>query len=106
MAEKIKQGDAFDLGVEVTLAGQPIAIADIAKVEFMIGGYRKMYPDEVTYSQADGKFYIPLTQQETFSWAVGSIFLDIRVQYSGGDVEGIDNPIPITVTDAISEVVI
>lgn len=101
---KIKQGDAYSLPVRVELNGAAIAAEDAAEIEFYIGGYRKIYPGEVTYSAEDGFFYIPLTQSETFAWAANSaVQLDARVKFSGGDVRGLEKMTNIGVVDAISE---
>lgn len=104
MATQIKQGDAYSLPVTVTLDGTSLDISDVEKVEFMFGTTRKMYPDTVTYS--DGKFYLPLTQAETFALAVKNILVDIRVKFVGGNVQGILKPLNVTVADAVSEAVL
>ena len=69
---KIKQGDAYSIPIRVRLNGELIAPENVAAAEFYIGGYRKLYPSEVTYSASDGYFYIPVTQEESFSWAESS----------------------------------
>ena len=104
MATQIKQGDAYSLPVTVTLDGTSLDISDVEKVEFMFGTTRKMYPDTVTYS--DGKFNLPLTQEETFALARGNILVDIRVKFVGGNVQGILKPISISIADAVSKEVL
>jgi len=106
MATRIKQGDAYSLPVTVTLDGTALDISDVSLVEFMFGSTRKLYPDTVAYSAADGKFYIPLTQEETFALSRGNIFLDIRVKFVGGNVQGILRPLGVSIVDAISEEVL
>lgn len=103
----IKQGDAFALPVEVRLADGGINIADIESVEFMFNDIRKVYPQDARYDAVDGLFYVPLTQQDTFSFpADETALLDIRVHFVGGDVLGIQQKQPIYVYDATSEVVL
>lgn len=107
MALKIKQGDAYAIPVAIEFDGAPLNPADVSVVEFVIGGIRKLYPDDVQYDRTDGYFYLPLTQEETFSFeADGSVELDIRVKYASGDVEGIQKHIGISVVDAVSEEVL
>lgn len=100
---KIKQGDAYSVPVKVNLNGAPVNIEDVELVEFVVGGYRKLYPDEVSY--ADDYFYIPLTQQETFSWPANTaVMIDARVKFIGGNVQGIEKKMSVGVVDAESEV--
>ena len=107
MAMKIKQGDAYAIPVAIEWQEEPLNTADVAAIEFVIGGIRKLYPGEVSYDAADGYFYLPLTQADTFSFeADSSVELDIRVKFSGGDVEGIKRILNIPVIDAISEEVL
>lgn len=104
---KIKQGDAYSIPIRVRLNGELIVPENVAAAEFYIGGYRKLYPSEVTYSASDGYFYIPVTQEESFSWAANSpITLDVRVKFIGGNVQGIEKPVSIGVVDAVSEEVL
>lgn len=59
------------------------------------------------YNSADGCFYLPLTQDETFAFpANGSVTLDIRVKFVGGDVVGVQRMESLAVADASSEVVL
>lgn len=107
MALKIKQGDAYAIPVAIEFDGAPLNPADVSVVEFVIGGIRKLYPGDVRYDDTDGYFYLPLTQADTFSFeADSSAELDIRVKFSGGDVEGIQKLVSIPVADAISEEVL
>lgn len=106
MATRIKQGDAYSLPVDIRLNDAPIDIIEVDEVEFMFGdGLRKLYPGDVNYSATDKVFYLPLTQNETFAFpANGSITLDIRVKFNGGNVIGIQRMIGVGVADATSEV--
>ena len=108
MATKIKQGDAYALPIQIRLNDELIDIADVETAEFYIGeDIRKLYPGDVTYEAADNTFYLPLTQADTFSFpANGSVTLDIRVKFTGGDVIGVLRPDALAVYDAVSEVVL
>lgn len=103
----IKQGDAYSIPVEVLLNNEGVVLADVAEVEFYIGGYRKLYPGDVSYGAETGCFYVPITQAESFSWPENSpVYLDARVKFKGGNVQGIEKQIGIGVVDAVSEVVL
>lgn len=58
------QGDAYSLAVTVKNNGQAVEIDDIEKIEMTLLYLQKYYPGQITY--ADGKFYFPLAQEETF----------------------------------------
>lgn len=107
MANWIKQGDAFSLPVAAKLNGEYLNIADVDTVEFYIGDVRKLYPGDVTYDTDDSVFLVPLTQEETFRFpANGSVAVDVRVKFVGGDVLGPKNMTYVPVFDARSEEVI
>ena len=108
MAIRIKQGDQYSLPITVSLNGEPLDAGEVDSAEFTLGGYmRKLYPGEVSYSASDGCFYLPLTQENTrSSVANGSVTLDIRVKFLGGDVIGVQRMESIAVADASSEVIL
>ena len=108
MATKIKQGDAYALPIQIRLNGELIGVEDVEAAEFCLGdGLRKLYPGDVSYEAGDNTFYLPLTQSDTFSFpATGSVSLDIRVKFTGGDVIGVLRPETLAVYDAASEVVL
>ncbi len=108
MAIRIKQGDAYSLPVLLRLNGEPVDPDSVAEVEFTFGnGLRKLFPGDAQYNSADGCFYLPLTQSETFAFpANGAVTLDIRVKFVGGDVLGVQRMESIAVADASSEVVL
>lgn len=108
MATKIKQGDAYALPIQIRLNGELIGVEDVEAAEFCLGdGLRKLYPGDVSYEAGDNTFYLPLTQSDTFSFqANGSVSLDIRVKFTGGDVIGVLRPETLAVYDAASEVVL
>lgn len=108
MATKIKQGDAYALPIQIRLNGELIGVEDVEAAEFCLGdGLRKLYPGDVSYEAGDNTFDLPLTQSDTFSFpANGSVSLDIRVKFTGGDVIGVLRPETLAVYDAASEVVL
>lgn len=108
MATRIKQGDAYALPIQIRLNGELIGVEDVEAAEFCLGdGLRKLYPGDVSYEAGDNTFYLPLTQSDTFSFpANGSVSLDIRVKFTGGDVIGVLRPDTLAVYDAASEVVL
>ena len=108
MAIRIKQGDAYSVPVLIRLNGEPVDIDEVAEVEFTFGnGLRKLFPQEVQYNSADNCFYLPLTQDETFEFpANGSVTLDTRVKFVGGNVIGAQRMDSAAVADATSEVVL
>lgn len=107
MAVKIKQGDAVSVPVNLELNGEATDLAEIEQVEFFIGGYRKLYPGEVSYDETEKCFYVPVTQEETFLWPENtSITIDARIKFHGGNVQGAEKQRYITVIDAVSEEVL
>ncbi len=103
----MKQGDAFRLPVRVTLNGLTLDAASVETAEFCVGALRKLYPDEVAFSEEEGLFYVPLTQQETLAFpANGAVAVDVRVRFIGGDVLGSRKMRFAAVADAVSEEVL
>ena len=94
--------------IQVRLNGELINADDVEAVEFCVGdALRKLYPEDVSYEPGNNTFYLPLTQQETFAFpANGSVALDVRVKFTGGDVIGVLRPDAFAVYDAASEVVL
>ena len=85
--------------------GEPIDVQEVEQIEFYIGGFRKLYPGDV--SIIGDEFNVPFTQEESLSWPEGGqIILDARVKFVGGDVQGIEKQIQIGVVDAVSEEVL
>jgi len=105
VAEKIKQGDAVLVPIEVRLNGEALNVAEAETVEFFIGGYRKLWPGEAIYDEDDGCFYVPVKQEESFSWQENTnIAVDVRVRFRGGNVMGAERLKYAFVVDAVSEV--
>ena len=114
MALTIKQGDAYSIPVSATLNGSALNLADVLMIEFTFGDgketiyTRKTFPEEVTLVDIDGGLWlmVPLTQEETFSFPVGAVAMDMRVYFAGGSVKGAKKMQYITVLDALSEEVL
>lgn len=108
MATKIKQGDAYKLPIKLTVGGEFVDIQDIQTVEVYVGSnIRKTYPGDIEYNAGDQMFYMPLTQDETFSLEANSgVSVDVRVKFTGGDVIGVYRMSTLAVYDATSEVVL
>ena len=103
----IKQGDAYDLRVELELNGEAVTAEKLPLlhcVEFMLGdGIRKVWPDDGSF--ADGAFLVPLTQRETFLLdAEEPAEFDVRAHFAGGAVVGVKKKLRVAVCGALSEV--
>ena len=48
----VKQGDAYQVPIELNMNGLPIPEEDIAAVEVYFGELRKTYPDDVSYQDS------------------------------------------------------
>lgn len=96
------QGDAYSLAVTVKNNGQAVEIDDIEKVELTLLYLQKYYPGQITY--ADGKFYFPLAQEETFRLPKVCP-MQIRVKFKSGDVLGSEKK-QIDVSAALSKAVL
>lgn len=102
----IKQGDSVLVPVAVSVGGAEVADEALELAEFYIGGLRKLWPGEVERDD-DGRFLVPLSQEETFAFRENSaIKLDVRLKFADGSVAGIKTPAYITVYDAVSEEVL
>ena len=104
---RIKQGDAYSVLCDIKLNDAALDMYWVEKVEFMLGGIRKLWPGEVEYDAANHLFYIPITQEESFSFpADGVVEADVRVKFQGDGVMGAKKKLYVRVSDAISEEVI
>ena len=105
----VKQGDAYDLRVVLELNGETVTAEDLPLlhcVEFMLGeGVRKVWPADGCF--ADGAFFVPLTQQDTFLLEEAEpAEFDVRVHFSGGAVVGVKKKLKVRICDALSDEVI
>lgn len=98
---QIKQGDAYDLTLDMTLGGQALNLAEVSAVEVMLDrGLRKfstvsetgegpVLTGDLGYDPASGLLRLPLSQQETFAFPGDkAIPVDLRVKLRGGAVLG------------------
>ena len=105
MSLKIMQGDQYASVFTGTQDGAPLDLSQIEMIEFIVGKLRNIYPGEVTAN--DGKFYFPLTQEETLNFKSAMQSVQIRVKFLGAEPVVVGVPIGgIRVTDAISKVVL
>lgn len=105
MSLKIMQGDQYAIVFTGVQDGAPLDLSKIEMIEFIVGKLRKIYPGEVT--ENDGKFYFPLTQEETFQFKSASQAVQIRVKFTGAEPVIIGTSIEgIRVSDSISKVVL
>ena len=104
METRVKQGDAYALPVEIMAGEEALDVSSVEAVEFRIGNLRKVYPEEVFY--AGGAFYVPLSQEETFSFrTMADVWFDLRIKYTNGTVQGIE-PMKIDVIQSLSREVL
>ena len=105
MSLKIMQGDQYAIVFTGVQDGAPLDLSKIEMIEFIVGKLRKIYPGEVTAN--DGKFYFPLTQEETMNFKSAMQSVQIRVKFLGAEPVVVGVPLGgIRVTDAISKVVL
>lgn len=107
MALTIKQGDQYDLEIEVAVNDQQITedtLYSVETVEFYLGDNMAEYRADGTGAVrfANGVFLFPLTQQMTFALRQAPARLDIRVKTTDGQVHGMQDPAWATVKDAVS----
>jgi len=94
------QGDKYSLGVEIkTKNGTLITDQNIEKVRIKLGNVEDGYPEgTVVYSSDDGKWKLPLTQEQTF--AMDHVRLQVRIIFENGDIFN-SEPQVVTVREAI-----
>lgn len=82
------QGDAYSIGFTVlNNAGSTVTPDDVIDVEISIGHLVKRYSNgQVTYF--DGRWFFPLSQEETFDYWPKAVHSQIRVKWNNGIVEG------------------
>lgn len=97
---EIKQGEAFDVPVTLTLNNETITSEDLYmldKIVFMIGHRQHALVMQTrdaadAYDSDAAAFLIPLAQSDTMFLRPGIYDCDIDVQFSGGNVLGIHKP--------------
>ena len=83
MTNQISQGDQYHISMAIKFNGETVDISKIEKVEITLHNKKKLYPEEITYS--DGVFLYPVTQEETFSLP-RIIEAQVRVKFKNADV--------------------
>ncbi len=86
MAISVMQGDSFEIPFVLrTKDGTLITAEMVEMVVLNLGNLSRQYPGDVSYR--DGKWMMPLTQKQTFSFK-GNVEPQARVQFIGGNVFG------------------
>ena len=105
----IKQGDAYGLPFQIRQEDGLITaetLDTVEVVEVYLGQERKEYraegDGEIYFDSEQNAFIYPLTQQETFAMPPRMIPADIRVKFKGEQVVGIQEPLFVSVKDAVS----
>lgn len=99
----IKRKTEFLLAIGLTrTGGEAVAIEDVEKVVFHLGGLEKVYPGEVGFNGETGEFYFPLTREETAGFTGKSVTLDALITFVTGPVVGI-RPSCVPVQDCYVE---
>lgn len=102
---QIKQGDAYELPIDLTFNSKVLEGGVISTIELYFGTIRKMWPGDMTYS--GGVLYLPLTQEDTFSFNSGDyVPIDIRIKFKSGDVYGLTPKIVASIVDSVSREVL
>lgn len=82
------QGDSYNLGFTIkNNAGSAITPEDIMDMEITIGHLSKTYRRE-QLMYADGRWYFPFSQTETFGYWPKAVSAQVRVRWKNGIVEG------------------
>lgn len=84
------QGDQFRLPIELSYEsdGSPITAEQVQDVEVCVGRVRKTMSDGVSFDSNTGRFYVYLTQNETFTMR-NEVAVQARIFFKSGDVLGI-----------------
>lgn len=82
------QGDSYGLEIEIRDSeNQVVTDASVSDVEIAIGTIKKTYKSgKVLFS--NGKWIIPLKQEETFRFPKTGVKAQVRVVWANGNVEG------------------
>ena len=84
------QGDQFRLPIELSYKsdGSAITTEQVQDVEVCVGRVRKTMSDDVSFDSDTGRFYVYLTQDETFTLR-DEVSVQARILFKSGDVLGI-----------------
>ena len=101
---KIMQGDSYGVPFTIKIGDVLITDSNCADVELTIANVSKTYKSgDVKY--INGKWYLPLTQEETFAFSGYAVSAQVRVKLNNGDVRGTAVPM-IDLEGSISKVVL
>lgn len=102
----IKQGDSYEVKIQVKNAGTLLDLNSVEVVEVVLGDLVKTYPDVVQYDKGAQCFLFPLSQAESLAFKPGkTVTFDLRVKFKSGDVTGIE-PQRIDVVKSMSKAVL
>lgn len=84
------QGDQFRLPIELSYEsdGSPVTAEQVQDVEVCVGRVRKTMSDGVSFDSNTSRFYVYLTQNETFTMR-NEVAVQARILFKSGDVLGI-----------------
>lgn len=108
----IKQGDAYDLPISLTINKSIITeeiLEQIELIEFCFADFGpKIFSHEGdgAIKYLDGLFLYPITQTETFSLSPGRHTMDIRVLFNNSNVRGLTTQIDVKVVSSKSKQVL
>ena len=108
----IKQGDAYDLPISLTINKSIITkeiLEQIELIEFCFADFEpKIFSHEgdSAIKYLNGLFLYPITQTETFSLSPGRHTMDIRVLFNNSNVRGLTTQIDVKVAGAKSKQVL
>lgn len=85
------QGDSKSLVIQIKKGdGTPVTASDVADVEVTVGTIKKrLSQGAVAFEEDSGKWYVPLTQEETFKFPASHVAAQVRVVWPGGAVQGV-----------------
>ena len=98
----IKQGDQYLIPIKIKSGGVPLNVEIVDVVEVTFGELTKEYPTEITYDSETSAFLFPVRQDETFAFRAGSLKMDVRVKFHGGDVVGLQDLVSVNIPKALS----
>lgn len=88
MALKIFQGDQYAIPITVKRNGVIQTDNNIRKLEIILAGMRKLYPEEILYNEPTQKFLFPLNQSDSFSLEADTYDALGRAYYKDGTISG------------------
>jgi len=84
----IYQGDQYAIPITVKRSGVVQTSANIATLEVVFAGMRKLYPGEIVYQADNQVFMFPLNQSETLALEADTYDMLGRPKFTDGTIEG------------------